>query len=70
MFFENLIEVAGNVTLAQVAIADKRLKADLYGLKVEKAHISGKLLPFVFAHQVPFYFSSVRIAVYGLYIRS
>jgi len=42
MFFENLIEVAENVTLAQKAIADGRLKADLYGLKDEKAHISGK----------------------------
>ncbi len=33
------------------AIAGRRLKADLYGLKAEKAHVRGKMLPFVFAHR-------------------
>ena len=40
-----------NATLTDEVIAGWRLKADLYGLKDEKAHISGKSLPFVFAHQ-------------------
>lgn len=61
--FENYNEVAANVTLAFMAIAYRRLKADLFGLKVEKAHISGKLLPFVFAHQAPYYFLRVKSAV-------
>ena len=54
--FKNFIEFAANVTLTDKVIADRRAKADLFGLKAEKAHISGKSLPFVFAHQAPLYF--------------
>lgn len=44
MFIEKLTEVVSNVALAIKAIANRRLKADLYGLKAEKAHVSGKML--------------------------
>lgn len=43
-FTEKLTEVVVNVALAIMAIAYRQLKADLYGLKVEKAHVSGKML--------------------------
>lgn len=57
MLIEKLTEVAINVTLTVKVIADRRLKADLYGLKAEKAHISGKkCFPFVFAHQAHLFF--------------
>ncbi len=49
--FQNLHEAAASATLTHEVIASGRLKADLYGLKDEKAHISGKSLPFVFAHR-------------------
>jgi len=44
MLIEKLTEVAVNIALAIMAIAYRQLKADLYGLKVEKAHVSGKML--------------------------
>lgn len=34
-----------------LAIARRAVEGRLYGLKVEKAHIRGKNVPFVFAHQ-------------------
>lgn len=51
--FDNQIEVAGKRLASLRAIAGGRLKADLFGLKAEKAQIRGKLVPFVFAHQAP-----------------
>lgn len=44
MLIEKLNEVAINVSLTFKVIAGRRLKADLYGLKAEKAHVSGKML--------------------------
>jgi hypothetical protein len=54
-----------NATLADRAIAGRRLKADLYGLEVEKAHVSGKLIPFVFAHRAILHFSVEELRVIG-----
>jgi len=48
------------------AVANERLKADLYGLKDEKAHVRGKLLPFVFAHQTLCIFFADKIAITSL----
>ncbi len=56
MFFDNImiIEVVTIVLIVRLvrAISGRRLKPGLFRLKVEKAHISGKLLPFATAHQV------------------
>lgn len=41
------------------ASADGRLKADLLGLKDEKAHIRGKMIPFVYAHRTTRCFSDL-----------
>ena len=60
---KNENEVVANVTLADEAIADGRPKAILFGRKVRRPDISGKMVPFASAHRVPFCFFRDECAV-------